>query len=57
MAFNKSKTDAKLGKEINEYLTELGVETPTIEGLQSVNNPETAIALIAENVRNTKTQV
>jgi len=55
MAFNKSKTDPKLGKRISEHLTELGVETPTIESLRDANTEETKIRLISDNVRSTMT--
>jgi len=55
MAFNKSKTDPKLGKEINEHLTELGVETPTIEGIRAANSEETKINMISQNIRSTMT--
>ena len=55
MAFNKSKTDPKLGKEISKHLTELGVETPTVESRRTVTNEEQKISLIADNVRNTMT--
>ena len=35
MAINKTKTDPKLGKEISDHLTELGVETPSVAGLRN----------------------
>ena len=53
MALNKNKTDPKLGIEITKHLTELGVETPTIEQLRDLNTNETKIKLIADNVRST----
>ena len=31
MANNKEKTNAELGKQVNEHLTKLGIHTPTIE--------------------------
>jgi len=55
MAFNKNKTDPKLGKEISDYLTELGVETPSIAGLRNGTTEQEKIQYIAENVRSTMT--
>ena len=55
MALNKNKTDPKLGKEITKHLTELGVETPTIEKLRDANTDETKIKLIADNMHSTMT--
>ena len=55
MAFNKNKTDPKLGKEISDYLTELGVETPSIAGLRNGTTEAEKIQYIAENVRSTMT--
>lgn len=31
MSYNKTKTDADLGKKVHQYLVEKGVETPTVE--------------------------
>lgn len=53
MAFNKSKTDPKLGKEISKHLTELGVETPTLDEMKGVNSEEAKIKLISDNVKST----
>jgi len=53
MAINKTKTDPKLGKEISDHLTELGVETPSVAGLRNGTTTEEKIQLIAENVRST----
>lgn len=54
MANNKSKTDPKLGREINEMLTEIGVETPVLDsaGFQ-LHSDEHMIELISKNVRST----
>ena len=30
MSFNKQKTDPELGRKVNDYLTQMGVQTPTI---------------------------
>ena len=37
MAYIKSKTDPKLGKEIHDYLVKMGVETPMVESVLSSN--------------------
>ena len=55
MALNKNKTNPELGAEISKHLTEIGVETPTIEKLRDVNSDETKIKLIADNMRSTMT--
>lgn len=55
MAINKTKTDPKLGKEISDHLTELGVETPSLSGLRNGTTEDEKIHLIAENVRSTMT--
>lgn len=55
MALNKNKTDAKLGFEVEGHLIATGVETPTIKDLRNVNNDETKIKLISENIRSTMT--
>jgi GTP cyclohydrolase I len=55
MAINKTKTDPKLGKEISEHLTELGVETPSVAGLRNGTTESEKIELIANNVRSTMT--
>ena len=38
MSFDKTKTDAKLGKKIREYLISMGVETPIVEKALEVEN-------------------
>jgi len=38
VSFDKTKTDAKLGKKIREYLISMGVETPIVEKALEVEN-------------------
>ena len=54
MANNKNKTDSELGKEIHEYLTQLGVETPMLGGVGfELHKESDMIKLISENVKST----
>lgn len=56
MTFDKNKTDAELGRKINEKLKELGVATPTVQGLGAGSlKSETMIELISYNVKSIMT--
>ena len=50
MAFNKTKTDPKLGQQIHEHLVKMGVETPQNEN--SLSRTE-KIELISKNFQDT----
>ena len=54
MAINTTKTDKKLGLQIQKHLKELGVDTPMTEGLgYDMHDSKTMKKLIADNVRST----
>lgn len=52
MALNKNKTDAKLGKEIHEYLEHIGVETPLLTSMGLIDLKDSSmIELITKDFR------